>query len=117
MARTQRLLYAAIAGALVFTACDSVEDFIVKRPPGERMYRKLCADCHGIDGAGNTPRGMGNPNNDLTDAAWKYGGDAGSIEAIIRTGVFGEMPAHDELTDEQVRQIVDHVLKLRGESR
>jgi hypothetical protein len=31
--------------------------------------------------------------------------------------VFGEMPAHDELTDEQVRQIVDHILKLRGENR
>ena len=117
MLRHRRLVYAAFAGALLLTACDSVEDIFVKRPPGEKLYRKLCADCHGLDGAGNTPRGMGNPNNDLTDAGWKYGGDAGSMENIIRQGVFGEMPAHDELTDEQVKQIVDHVLKLRGEAR
>jgi cytochrome c oxidase cbb3-type subunit 3 len=117
MRTPRRLAYAAFAAALLVTACDSVEDYFVKRPPGEKLYRKLCADCHGLDGAGNTPRGMGNPNNDLTDGAWKYGGDAGSMESIIRQGVFGEMPAHDELTDEQVRQIVDHVLKLRGETR
>ena len=117
MPRPQRLVFAVLAGAVVLTACDSVEDIFVKRAPGEKLYRKLCADCHGLDGAGNTPRGMGNPNNDLTDPFWKYGGDAGSIENIIRTGVFGEMPAHDELTDEQVRQVVDYVLKLRGESR
>jgi len=117
MSRPQRLVFAVLAGAVVLTACDSVEDIFVKRTPGEKLYRKLCADCHGLDGAGNTPRGMGNPNNDLIDGNWKYGGDAGSIENIIRTGVFAEMPAHEELTDAEVRQVVDYVLKLRGESR
>jgi cytochrome c oxidase cbb3-type subunit 3 len=117
MARSRRLAYAVFAGALLLAACDSMEDYFVKRTPGEKLYRKLCAECHGLDGAGNTPRGMGNPNNDLIDEFWKYGGDAGSMENIIRQGVFGEMPAHDELTDQEVRQIVDHVLKLRGETR
>ena len=113
-----RWLYtASLVGTMGLVACDSLEDLLVKRPPGEKLYRKLCADCHGLDGAGNTPRGMGNPNNDLTDGAWKYGSDPGSWETIVRQGVFGEMPAHDELTDDQVRQIVDHILKLRGENR
>ncbi len=118
MSKPRLLVFATLLGAaLLATACDSVEDFFVKRPPGEKLYRKLCAECHGLDGAGNTPRGMGNPNNDLTDPFWKYGGDSGSIERIVREGVFGEMPAHPELSGEQLRTVVDHVLKLRGETR
>ena len=117
--RTKNGIVGAVLGAaaLALTACAAVEDFFVKRPPGEKLYRKLCAECHGVNGSGNTPRGMGNPNNDLTDPFWKYGGDAGSMEAIIREGVFAQMPAHPELTGEQIKGIVDHVLKLRGETR
>lgn len=119
MLRRNGFAFAALlGGAILFVGCDQIEDVFVKRAPGEKTYRKLCADCHGLDGSGNTPRGMGNPSNDLTDPYWEYGGgDSGSIERIVRDGVFAEMPAHPELTPEQMRELVDYVLKLRGETR
>lgn len=116
--KSGRGVAALLCCSLGLVACSEVEDFFVRRPPGEKIYRKLCAECHGLDGSGNTPRGMGNPNNDLIDPFWKYGGgDAGSIEVIVRDGVFGQMPAHPELTAEEMRQLIDHILKLRGETR
>lgn len=103
--------------ALALLACDELDDRVFHRTPGEKLYRKLCADCHGIDGRGNTPKGIGNAFCDLTDNSWKTSGDTGTMALVIRQGEFGEMPAHPELTDQQVKQIVDHILKLRGESR
>jgi cytochrome c oxidase cbb3-type subunit 3 len=49
----------------------------------------MCVACHGADGKGNTT--VGAPN--LTDDIWLYGGDLASIEATIRTGRSGQMPA------------------------
>ena len=109
------LSLAALAGAAL--GCEAMENSLLRRPPGERLYRKHCADCHGIDGSGNTPLGMANPLNDLVDETWRYGSDPGSIEGIVRNGVLGSMPAHPELSDLEVRQVVDHVLKLGGRSR
>jgi len=100
--------------ALTLTGCDQL---LPHRSPGEQLYRANCSECHGLDGAGNTPRYMGNPYADLRDNIWKRGGDPVSMERTIRAGVFGEMPGHPELTTEQVRSIVDHVRVLRGEKR
>jgi cytochrome c oxidase cbb3-type subunit 3 len=49
----------------------------------------MCVACHGADGKGNTT--VGAPN--LTDDIWLYGGDLASIEATIRSGRSGQMPA------------------------
>ena len=83
--------------------------------PGERLWRKHCADCHGLDGAGNTPRYMGNPYADLVDDTWKEGGDRGSIEQVVREGIFGQMPANDKLTAAELRAVIDYLFELRGE--
>ena len=113
--RWRALSLAAIAAAAL--GCEAMENSLLRRPAGERLYRKHCASCHGIDGSGNTPLGMANPLNDLIDDMWKHGGDAGSMQVVIRDGVLGSMPAHPELSDLEIRQIVDHVLKLGGRSR
>ncbi len=94
--------------------CDLIEDKILRRTPGEKLYSRLCANCHGENGRGNTPRAIGNPNADLMDDLWKYGDDRGSIQRIITQGVFGEMPAHPELKGAEVDQIIDHLHKLRA---
>jgi mono/diheme cytochrome c family protein len=97
---------------LLLAGCDA----LAPRPLGEKLWRSRCAECHGVDGAGNTPRFMGNPYADLRDSSWKYGGDRGSVETIVREGVFGQMPAFDTLTAEEMRALLDYFYKLRGES-
>jgi cytochrome c oxidase cbb3-type subunit III len=112
------LVYTALlAAALALAACDAIEDKIVRREPGERLYRRLCSDCHGLDGRGNTALSMGKDYANIIDDIAKYGIDTGTMENLVRDGIFAEMPAHPELTSQEVRQIVDHVLKLRGTSR
>ena len=90
--------------------------FFEPKDPGERIYRSQCASCHGVDGRGNTTRFMGNEWADLTDNSWRQYGDDGSIETVIREGVFGKMPARNELTREEMRALLGYLRKLRGEA-
>lgn len=82
---------------------------------GEKLWRRLCSECHGLDGAGNTPRYMGNPNADLRDGHWKFGGDRYSVETVVRDGIFGLMPANESLTAAEMTQLLDYLYELRGE--
>lgn len=96
---------------LSLTGCDLLKP----RPLGEKLWRSRCADCHGIDGSGNTPRFMGNPWADLRDNNWKHGGDRSTVESVVREGIFGKMPAVDDLTAEEMRALLDYLYQLRGE--
>ena len=104
------LLLATLAVAV--SGCQ----FFEPKDPGERIYRSQCASCHGVDGRGNTTRFMGNEWADLTDNSWRQYGDDGSIETVIREGVFSKMPARDELTREEMRALLRYLRKLRGET-
>lgn len=88
-----------------------------KRTPGEKLYRKHCADCHGIDGGGQTIRTMGDPDANLLDDRWKYPGDASGMETVILQALVFEHPTFDKFSREEVKLIVDHVFSLRGERR
>jgi cytochrome c oxidase cbb3-type subunit III len=67
----------------------------------------MCVACHGADGKGNTT--VGAPN--LTDDIWLYGGDLASIEATIRNGRSGQMPAWGAmLGPDRVRLVAAWVL-------
>lgn len=102
-------------GALLFgLGCG---ELIPKRSPGEKLYRKHCADCHGVNGGGHTIRYMGNPRANLTDGSWKYGGgDRIAIQETVRQGLVERHPASlQRLDTEQVKAIADWVLKLGGE--
>lgn len=103
-----------LAGALLAAAgCDE----LASRSPGEKIWRKRCAECHGLDGAGNTPRYMSNAWADLTDDRWKgYGGDRAGLESSIREGSFPDMPAFDDLSPLEMRALLDHIAWLRGET-
>jgi mono/diheme cytochrome c family protein len=103
------LLSPLVAGSL---ACEYFH-----RTPGEKLWRKKCASCHGIDASGNTPQYMGNDRADLRDDSWYgYGGDDAGIETTIREGVFAKMPANDDLTSAEMRALIGHLRYLRGEA-
>ncbi|MEZ5312710.1 MAG: c-type cytochrome [Thermoanaerobaculia bacterium] len=105
---------ALFAAALVVVAagCD-----LSSRTPGERLWRARCAECHGLDATGNTPRYMSEEWADLTDDAWhELGGDDASLQTVIREGVFGRMPANPDLTPTQMRDLIEHLRRLRGEA-
>ncbi len=112
MPRVPIAAVALTAGLTLLVACD----LFTPESEGERLWRKDCADCHGLDAAGNTPRYMGSEYADLRDDAWRTSGDRETIENVVREGVFGSMPAHDELTAEQMRALIDYLYKLRGET-
>lgn len=114
--RARRAAAALLMAAPLAAALGGCDDLFV-RDPGERLWRKLCAECHGLDGAGNTPRFMGNAAADLTDDYWKsFGGDRYGWESAVREGVFGQMPAFDQLSREEMKALLDHLARLRGES-
>jgi mono/diheme cytochrome c family protein len=103
-----------MAGMMSLAGCHQL---FPDRSPGEVLYRKHCSECHGLDAAGNTPRYMGNAYADLRDNTWRTAAaNEGALEAVIETGVFGEMPAFgDQLSREEMRQVVFYLQVLRGE--
>jgi len=107
-----------LLAAVLLTGCDDLLDRFSNRPPDEKLWRKYCAKCHGIDGSGNTPAYMGNNYADLTDNVWKAGSSETSIRRVIREGVFGEMPGFDkELSPKDLDLLVGYLYHLRGSSR
>jgi mono/diheme cytochrome c family protein len=101
----------ALSAVLTLSACE----LFPHRSEGEKLYRKHCAECHGLDAAGNTPGYMGDSYADLRDDLWRRGGDVDSMQSVVRNGVFAKMPKYDQLTPAEVRQVVDYVRELRGE--
>lgn len=79
---------------------------------GERLFVDNCAACHGRAGHGNPL--LGAP--DLTDADWLYGGADQDITMSIRNGRSGVMPAWGALGEATVKNLVQYVLKLSGQS-
>ena len=115
--RTAAVAWTA-ALALAMGAGLGCDRLFPHRSGGERLWRKHCAECHGLDGAGNTLQYMGNPWADLTDDHWKTGGgDASSFERVIHDGVFGEMPGFPDLSHEEVRTLYEYLRMLRHETQ
>ncbi len=103
-----------LANAIVASGCHELRS----RSPEEKLWRKYCADCHGLDGRGNTPRYMGNPAADLTDEYWKnFSGNRYGWEQAIREGVPGAMPPNDQLSNEEIKLLVRYLAELRGETQ
>ncbi len=109
------LRVASLALLLLAIGCDSV---LPKRTEGEKLYRKHCAECHGVDGAGNTIRSMADSNTDLLDDSWRHTtGVSGVQEVLAQDLVFKHPTFSRRLTSKEIRAIAGHVYVLRGERR
>lgn len=78
---------------------------------GKKIFNdKLCYSCHGMLGEGNAV----GPN--LTDEYWLHGGKLENLIEVMKNGVpaKGMAPFKDQLTEEQILQVVSYVLSLQG---
>ena len=53
MRRHRLVLFALLLPAAA--GLGGCEDLFTHRSEGERLYRKHCAECHGVNGNGDTP--------------------------------------------------------------
>ncbi len=83
--------------------------------PGERLYRRHCGSCHGVDGGGGVLY-QADEVADLLDDTWKYGGDPSQIEFSLLNEEVRKHKTWD-FTKQERQQLVDHILALRGETR
>ena len=107
---------ALVLAVQLLSACTRLE-MMLADSEGERLWIQHCANCHGLDGAGNTPRSMGNQYADLIDDNWSRGGDQVALEESIREGVVGQMPEFEDLSRDEVKELVHYIRELRGERK
>jgi mono/diheme cytochrome c family protein len=101
------VLVAAVLVGVSVSACGPGD-------PGERVWVRKCAVCHGREGRGDTRFARGRPYAVLTDDVWKHGRDLDSIRRLIADGdPTSQMPAYrGRLTPEEIDAVSRHVLKL-----
>lgn len=111
--KLRTFVFLIILAAVAYYGRDLL-DTVLRRSEGERVWRKHCAECHGLDGAGNTPGYMGETYADLQDNLWRAGGNDGAWESVTTSGVFGKMPPA-KLTPGELRAVIAYIHELRGE--
>ncbi len=106
-------LVAALAVTyLGLTACDVI---FPSESEGQALFRKNCAECHGLNGEGKIPGYRQYEAANLVDSFWKYGGDPSSLEQVILEGSFPTMPAFDHLSNAEIQSLLSYIAELRGE--
>lgn len=95
-------------GATLSAGCAGPKD------PGERVWKRKCAACHGNDGAGRTRFAENRPFADLTDGRWRHGPGREPIRKLVADGdPRSTMPPFEgTLTPAEIDAVVDHVLRL-----
>jgi mono/diheme cytochrome c family protein len=103
---------ASIAAALTFAACAAYA-----AEPADN-YAKLCASCHGKDGAGHTKAGKKLEIKDLTDGAYqKTFTDAQAFDSL-KTGLKSKegddrmKSFAEKLSDDEIKGLVTYVRTL-----
>lgn len=85
---------------------------------GQRGFEAVCADCHGLNAAGQN--GVAPPLVHITYEPNHHGD--GAILSAVRNGVqshhwsFGNMPVIEGLTDADVRAITQYIRELQREN-
>ena len=74
----------------------------------ERIFLNNCAVCHGANAQG----GYGFPN--LTNDDWLYGGEPDNIVTTLTRGRNGLMPSWQQLGENNIESLTQHVLALSG---
>ena len=83
--------------------------------PGERVWARKCAGCHGREGRGKADYAAKFPYVDLTDGKFRHPADRASVLKVVADG--GENaspmpPYRDRLSPEELEAVVGLVLKI-----
>ena len=90
---------------------------------GKRLYLRLCVECHGAGGDGNSEmatileKSGKVPPGDLTDDNWKLGANDGEIFAVIRDGsgtnlAMKGLNGRPGIVDEDMWNLVNYIRSL-----
>lgn len=102
-------------GLLLTLSAASCSEVFPKRSPGEKVYRKHCSECHGVDGAGETIRSMGHDKTNLLDESWRYAMGASGIETVLSQDLVFEHPTFSErLTPQEIKEVGRYIRTLRS---
>ncbi len=103
----------AAASTVLLVACGGPTD------PGERVFLRKCAGCHGRDGRGRTRIGATHPEADLAAGVLRHGEDFESIRRIIARGNPGSpMPAYEgRLSPAEIDAVTRYVEELPARAR
>lgn len=84
-------------------------------PPGQAIYERRCAGCHGDDGKGDTRVGRKYDIADFTDRKWAKGWSKAQVMKTVREGVKDQMPAWGEkLSKDEIAAVAEYVFRLAG---
>lgn len=79
---------------------------------GTEIYKKKCAACHGVSGAGDTMIGKNQKIRSLRSPEVQKQSDDQLFNIISRGG--NKMPAYDrKLSKEQIHELVRHIRALK----
>lgn len=74
----------------------------------DRIFRRECSACHGVDG-----RGQADLFPNLLDVDWQWGGSPEQIEQTLRGGRSANMPAWETiLGEEKTRDVANYLLEF-----
>ena len=80
--------------------------------PGAATFKSKCVLCHGADGSGNTPLGKQLQAANLHSKEVQKKTNA-ELHKIIHDGQTNMPPFGDQLTDQQIDQVIKYVRSLK----
>jgi mono/diheme cytochrome c family protein len=83
---------------------------------GEKLFRRRCAGCHGVDAKGGPPKDADDPAaSNLVDDKWDHGSTDGEIFSIVQEGIgpaFRMEGFSDRLSETDTWNIINYVRSL-----
>jgi mono/diheme cytochrome c family protein len=80
---------------------------------GQKLYMRICIQCHGPDGTGQMMRAMYPKIGDLTSSELHGRMSDDQIAQLIKTGRDKMPPLGGALSDEQIKAIISYVRTLQ----
>jgi mono/diheme cytochrome c family protein len=107
-------LFCIVVAPLTLAACGGPAPESAREAeeagPGQALYERDCAMCHGIDGEASR---IGRGAVDLNDPEWQRRTSIEQIERVIAEGQ-GQMPAWESrFSEEEIRAVAEYVKSLR----